>query len=97
MRGRCRRKSEVLTLEERVSVIKKADSGTSCRAIASEFGVGKTQVQIIVKEKEDIMKRWEEGERSLMLNIASPELLVIVIWTRLCGSGLLGLDRRIYQ
>ena len=47
-----------------MSVIKKADSGTSCRAIASEFGVGKTQVQTIVKEKEDIMKRWEEGERS---------------------------------
>ncbi len=47
-----------------MSVIKKVDSGTSCRAIASEFGVGKTQVQTIVKEKEDIMKRWEEGERS---------------------------------
>ena len=26
--------------------------------------VGKTQIQTIVKEKEDIMKRWVEGERT---------------------------------
>jgi len=58
------RKSKVLTLEERVSVIKKVDSGSLCRAIAAETGVGKTEVQTIVKEKEDIMKRWEAGERS---------------------------------
>ncbi len=37
-----------------MSVIKKADGGTSCRAIASEFGVGKTQVQTIVKRKKTL-------------------------------------------
>ena len=45
------RKREVLTLEERVSVIRNADSGSSCRAIAAELGVGKTQVQTIVKDR----------------------------------------------
>ena len=57
------RKRKVLTLEERVSVIRNADSGSSCRAIAAELGVGKTQVQTIVKDREDIMRKWEEGER----------------------------------
>ena len=56
-------KRKVPTLEERVSVIRNADSGSSCRAIAAELGVGKTQVQTIVKDREDIMRKWEEGER----------------------------------
>ena len=57
------RKRKVLTLEERVSVIQNADSGSSCRAIAAELGAGKTQVQTIVKDREDIMRKWEEGGR----------------------------------
>jgi len=79
------RKRKVLTWEERVSVIKKVDSGSWCRAIAAEIEVGKTHVQTIVKEKEDTMKRWEAGES-------------MTIWTRLCGNGLQGLDKKkIYQ
>ena len=58
------RKRKVLSLEERVNVLKKIDEGKSCRAASTELGVGKTQVQTIVKERKDIMKRWESGERS---------------------------------
>ena len=50
------RKRKVLSLEERVSVLKKVDEGKSCRAVSNELGVGKMQVQTIVKEREDIEK-----------------------------------------
>ena len=58
------RKRKILTLAERVAVLKKVDQGMSCRAIAIEVGVGKTQVQNIVKERDEIMKQWESEERS---------------------------------
>ena len=45
------RKRKVLTLEERVSVLKKVGDGKSCRSIAPELGVGITQIQSIVREK----------------------------------------------
>ena len=47
-----------------MNVLKKIDEGKSCRSVSSELGVGKTQVQTIVKEREDILRRWENGERS---------------------------------
>ena len=56
------RKHKVLSLEERVDVIKKFNKGSSCHAISSEIRVGKTQVQSIVRDREDILKRWESGE-----------------------------------
>ena len=58
------RKRIVLRLKERVNILKKIDEGKSRRAVLSELGVGKTQVQTIVKEREDILRRWESGERS---------------------------------
>ena len=57
------RKRKVLDLEQRVAVLKKIDSGQSCRKIANELGVGKTQIQGILYDREDITKRWEAGER----------------------------------
>ena len=58
------RKRKVLGLEEIVDVIRKFDKGSSCRAISSEIKVLKTQVQSIVRYREDILKRWETGKRS---------------------------------
>ena len=49
------RKRKVLSLEERVHVLKKIDEGKSCYAVSSELGIGKAQVQTIVKEREDIL------------------------------------------
>ena len=57
------RKHKILTLAERVAVLK-VDQGMSCCAIAIEVGVGKTEVQNIVKERDEIMKQWESRERS---------------------------------
>ena len=55
------RKRKVLDLEQRVAVL---NSGQSCRKIANELGVGKTQIQGILYDREDITKRWEAGERT---------------------------------
>ena len=52
----------MLTLEERVSVIEKSDIGKACRAIAAELRVGKTQIQTIMQEKKEIMRKFEAGE-----------------------------------
>jgi len=59
------RKRKILTLEDRVAVLTKIDSGKSCRGIAEELGVGKTQIQNIVKNREDIKKRWESSENKV--------------------------------
>ena len=54
-------KRKVLTLEERVAVIQKIDCENSCHSVAEETGVGKTQIQGTVKDKEAILKRWKDG------------------------------------
>lgn len=58
------KKQKVLTVEERFAVLKKANEGKSCCAISIKLGVGKTQIQTIVKERDDLMKRRESGQRS---------------------------------
>ena len=44
-------KRKILSLNDKMKVIQMNRAGKSCRKIAEEFGVGKTQVQNIVKEK----------------------------------------------
>ena len=56
------RKRKILTLEEQIAVLDKVESGKSCCSVAEEIGVGKTQVQNIVRDKEDMWKRWAAGE-----------------------------------
>lgn len=58
------RKRKVLTLEERIRVIKFSNKGESARKIALSIGVGKTQIQSIIREKESILKEWKSGESS---------------------------------
>ena len=56
------RKRKVLTLEDRMKVVQRNEKGESCIAIAKSLGVGKTQIQYIVRDKEAIKARWEAGE-----------------------------------
>ena len=44
------RKWRVLTPEERVKVVKEVNSGKSCRSIASELDVGKTDSEYCEEE-----------------------------------------------
>ena len=50
---------KVLTVEQRVKVLELAGSGKSCRSIAEDFGVGKTQIQTIVKRKAEVLEEFE--------------------------------------
>jgi hypothetical protein len=45
-----------------VKVVSRHQKGETAIAIASSMSVGKTQVQQIIRDKETILKRWEEGE-----------------------------------
>ena len=54
-------KRVILTLEQRVNVIKKLDAGRSCRAVAQETGCGKTQITRIKQDRREIMKDWQSG------------------------------------
>ena len=44
-----------------MNVLKKLDSGVSCRAPAVEIGCGKMQITRIRAENDSIMKDWESG------------------------------------
>ena len=52
-------KRKVLTLEQRVEVIRLIESGKSSRIVAEQFGVGKTQVQQTLKRKAELMTEYE--------------------------------------
>ena len=52
---------KVLTIEQRVKVLELADTGKSCRSIAEDFGVGKTQIQTIVKRKAEVLEEFERN------------------------------------
>ena len=47
------RKRTFLTVQDRMKVIKLSGGGKSARSIATEFGVGKTQIQNVMKLKEE--------------------------------------------
>jgi len=57
-------KRQVLSLQRRVDVLRRLDNGVSCRAIAKDIGVGKTQICRIRSEREAVMQEWETGGRS---------------------------------
>lgn len=57
-------KRKFLTLEERAKVIEEAKS-MSCRKIALKYGVGKTQIQSILKNKAQILEKYSSGHHLL--------------------------------
>lgn len=54
-------KRKVLTLEDRVNVIKMKDTGKSALAISKEIGCGKTQIQNIIRDRDSVMSLWQSG------------------------------------
>ena len=55
------RKRKALDLADRVRVIELSKNNKSARSIADDFGVGKTQIQSIIKNKDNIMKDYENN------------------------------------
>lgn len=56
--GREKEKMQIqvfLTLEQHVKVVSQLEACTSCRQIAKQFGVGKTQIQNLLQWKAQIL------------------------------------------
>ena len=58
-----KRKRTELSLEGKVKLIK-ASSGRNQRQLADQFGIGKTQVQSILKCKAELLEAYEENGNS---------------------------------
>ena len=50
---------KVLPLKERVRAVQLSRQGKSARQIALELGIGRMQIQNVLKSKEEIMKAYE--------------------------------------
>lgn len=50
-----------LTFAERVEVIERSEKGELARLIAKRIGIGKTQIQSIIRDKEKVMSSWRLG------------------------------------
>ena len=57
-------KRKILTLDDRVDVLKRIDNGR----IAAAVNCGKTQISRIRNDRAAIMKEWESGARSATSN-----------------------------
>ncbi|CAH1241537.1 TIGD4 [Branchiostoma lanceolatum] len=50
-----------LTLLQKIEVIRRAESGKSSRQLAADFGVGRTQIQNIIKRKREHLEDFEDN------------------------------------
>ena len=57
-----KRKRTPLTLVERVKVIERNKAGESMKKIADSLGIGKKQIQSIIKNTQTILDSWENGD-----------------------------------
>ena len=54
-------KRNTLCLKEKVEAIKLVESGKSCRSVANDLVVGRTQIMFIIKRKREIMDDFENN------------------------------------
>ena len=60
----CGTKRTPLTLAERVKVIERNKADESMKKIADSLGVGKTQIQIFIKNTQTILDSWENVDNA---------------------------------
>jgi IS30 family transposase len=68
----------VLTLSERVEAIKLHDGGKSSRDVAQIMGVGRMQIQQIIKRKSEVLDNYESNDQEIEVLISS-NLTVLII------------------
>lgn len=80
----------ILSLEQRVDVLKLLDQGTSCRSLAIMLGCGKSQIAAIKREREMILQEWASGSRSDMKYIRKrkPQYAQLndLVWNWFCAA-----------
>ena len=65
-------KRKALTLIERIDIIKELEKGQSPRELAAKFGIGRTQIQCILKRKAKVMAECESVASLSMSRNARP-------------------------
>ena len=67
---------KVLTLFERVEAIKLHDDGKSSRDVAQIMGIGRTQIQQIIKRKSEVLDDYESNvSNDQKRDVLTPEYL----------------------
>ena len=69
---------KVLTLSERVEAIKLHDGGKSSRDVAQIMGIGRMQIQQIIKRKSEVLDNYESNDQEIEVLISS-NLTVLII------------------
>jgi hypothetical protein len=73
-----------LNLDDKVKAINLCDGGKSCRAVAEEMGVGRTQIMNILKRKSEILDDNFDFHSDTIVTFTSPLSPVSVRKTMLC-------------
>lgn len=63
IRKKAHRTRKVLTLDDRMKVLNELEKGKTCRQVAYEFNVGKTQIQSINKNRNEVLEGYEKNLR----------------------------------
>lgn len=66
-----KRKRVELSLSEKIDIIKNSD-GRSCRQLADQYGIGRTQVSTILRRKDELMNAFEENAPAAKRRISTP-------------------------
>ena len=67
---------KILTLDDRVDVLKRIDNGESCRSIAAAVNPGKSQISRIHSDRAAILKEWESGARYDVFQVLTLNVLI---------------------
>ena len=77
-------KRKVLSLQQRVDVLRRLDSGVSCRAIAKDISCR------IRSEREAVMREWETGGRSDLKYVKKRKTIYdqlnLLVWEWFCAA-----------
>ena len=54
---------KIMTLDERVDVLKRIDNGEFCCSIVAAVNCGKSEISRIRRDRATILKEWDSGAR----------------------------------
>ena len=77
------KKRNALTLRHKIALIHEAESGKSCRELADQFKIGRTQTTSIIKRKAYLLLEYDQNnsiDRKRMLQNTGNEDVNIICW-----------------
>ena len=77
------KKRNALALRHKVALINEAESGKSCRQLADQFNIGRTQANSIIKRKAELLLEYDQNnclDRKRKLQKTGNEDVNIICW-----------------